>query len=520
MALLGSIATVGGYTMVSRVLGFVRDVLIAAILGAGPVADAFFVAFKLPNFFRRLSAEGAFSAAFVPMFAGILAAEGLEAAKRFAERSLSVMLLALLVFVAGMEIVMPSAMAVFAPGFVSRPETYDLAVGLTRITFPYLLLVSLVALYGGVLNALDRFAAMAAAPILLNIFAIAALIFLTPHVETAGHALAWAVVASGGAQLLFLVISAARAGVSLKLPVPRLTPRVRRMLRLMLPAALGAGVVQINMLVDVILASLLPEGSVSYLYFADRVNQLPLGVVGVAVGTALLPLISRQIRLGDEGGAVHSQNRALEFALTLTLPAACGLAVLAQPIVVVLFERGAFDPAAAAATSAALAAYAAGLPAYVMIKVFSPGFFARHDTTTPVKVAIGAMVVNLALNLALMPILAHVGIALATALSSWLNVGVLVMILRRRGYYRLDDGARRRLPRLLLAALLMSAVLVPVSLVAGPVPAHAALGALVLAAMIGLGVVVFGGFALVMGGVDRAMLQRALTRRRKPPAER
>ena len=400
MALARWAATVGGYTMGSRVLGFLRDILIASVLGAGPVADAFFVAFKLPNFLRRLFAEGAFNAAFVPLFAGTLERDGREAAKSFAEDVLTVLLWTLLVLVIAAQIVMPWLMHALAPGFADEPGKLDLTVQLTRLTFPYILLISLVSLLGGVLNSLYRFAAVAATPILLNLCLIGALLGLARWTETPGHALAVGVTVGGIVQFAWLIVASRRAGMSLRLRWPRLTPGVKRLLILAAPAALGAGVAQINLVVDIIIASLLPPGSVSYLYYADRVNQLPLGVVGVAVGTALLPLLSRQLRAGETDDAANSLNRAIEMALLLAIPAAVALVVIASPVIAVLFERGAFGVAESDATAGALIAYAAGLPAFVLIKVLVPGYFARQDTRTPVRIAVLCLVVNVALNLA------------------------------------------------------------------------------------------------------------------------
>src|SRR5215469_12584469 len=459
MALLRSVATVGSYTLLSRLVGFVRDILTAAILGAGPVADAFFVAQRLPNLFRSLFAEGAFSAAFVPLFAGTMAAQGTEAARLFAEDALAVLLTALLGFVLIGEIFMPEVMGMIAPGFSAEPGKFDLAVDLARITFPYLLFIALVALQGGVLNSVDRFAAAAATPVLLNLFLIAALLLMRRFGWRDGRALAWAITAAGFAQFLWLMFSCGRAGLALRLPLPRLTPSVRRTLGVMAPGTLGAGVTQLNLLISTALASLLPSGSVSYLYYADRLNQLPLGVVGIAVGTAILPPLSRQLRLGHAADAVATQNRGVELALLLTLPAAVALALLATPILTVLFQRGAFGPCDTAATAAALAAYAAGLPAFVLVKVLAPAFFARYDTATPVKVAIAAMAANLCLTLILMQFLGHVGIALATTAAGWINALTLLGLLMRRGHFRFDHRARRNLPRVGVAALGMGVIL-------------------------------------------------------------
>ncbi|MBI4184027.1 MAG: murein biosynthesis integral membrane protein MurJ [Proteobacteria bacterium] len=500
MSLVRAVATVGANTLASRLLGFLRDVLIAALVGTGLVADAFFVAFKLPNFFRRLFAEGAFNAAFVPLFARELAEGGPEAARRFAEEVLAVLLVALLALVALVQAAMPLLMYVFAPGFAADAAKFDLAVRLTRLTFPYLLFISLVSLMGGVLNGLGRFAAAAATPILLNLALIGALLGLAPLLPTAGHALAWGVAGAGVLQFLWLALALRRAGMELGLSRPRLTPPVRRFLALVLPGAVGAGVVQINLLIDVVIASLLPTGSISYLFFADRVNQLPIGVVGVAVGTALLPMLTRELRAGGAPAAAETFNRAIEMALLLTLPAAAALIALAHPVVSVLFERGAFGAAATAATAAALVAYSCGLPAYVLIKVLAPGFFAREDTATPVKVGALCVVVNLALNLALMGPLRHVGIALATAISAWINIGFLATILIRRRYLVLDRRLKSRLPRIALASAGMAALLLLATrLLAGALAGTLVARAGALALLVAGGLVAFALLAWATG---------------------
>jgi putative peptidoglycan lipid II flippase len=506
MTLLRSIATVGGYTMSSRLLGFARDILIAATLGAGPVADAFFVAFKLPNFFRRLFAEGAFNAAFVPLFTRHMSEGGRDAARGFAQEVLSVFVVTLLFFVTALQVAMPWVMHGFAPGFADDPYRFGLAVQLAQVTFPYLMFISLVSQLGGVLNALGRFAAAAATPIILNLCLIAAILGLSPFVETPGHALAWGVAAAGAAQFIWLMVACHRAEFSLRLLRPRLTPRVKRLLILMLPGVIGAGVVQINLLIDVVIASLLPRGSVSFLYYADRVNQLPLGVIGVAVGTALLPLLSRQLRAGDDEAAAGSMNRALEFALLMTVPGAAALIVMPDLIVGVLFERGAFGASETAATAAALAAYAVGLPAYVLIKVLAPGFFAREDTATPVKIAALCVAINLVLNLVLMGPLLHVGIALATAVSAWINAGLLAWMLMRRGHFTVDARLRRAVPRTLLASAVMAGVLW------FALGADTARAIVVLAVLVALGLVVFAGAAVGFGAARRADIKRLLDR--------
>jgi putative peptidoglycan lipid II flippase len=503
MALLRSVATVGSYTLVSRVFGFVRDILTAAILGAGPVADAFFVAQRLPNLFRSLFAEGAFNAAFVPLASAALAEGGKPAVRAFAEEAYAALAAVLLAFVVLGEIFMPALMTLIAPGFENEPGKFELVVALTRITFPYLLFISLVALQGGLLNTVDRFAAAAATPILLNLFLIAALLAMKWFGWHGGHVLAWALTAAGIAQFVWLMASCSRAGVRLRLRLPRLTPAVRQTLIIMGPGVVGAGVTQLNLLISTSLASLLPSGSVSFLYYADRLVQLPLGVVGIAVGTAILPPLSRQVRTGDEAGAAETQNRGIELALLLTLPAAAALAILAYPILTVLFERGAFSPAEASATAAALTAYAAGLPAFVLVKVLAPGFFARQDTKTPVKVAAGAVATNLAVTLALMSPLAHVGNAIALSTAGWMQALTLLFLLERRGHFRLDARTRINLPRIAGATIGMSTALIALRLaldaaLAGPTMVRLA----TLAALVATGLAVFGILAVTLGVAD------------------
>ena len=513
MVLLRSIATVGGFTIISRFLGFVRDILIAAMMGAGPVADAFLVAFKLPNFFRRLFAEGAFSAAFVPLFTRHMSEDGLDAARHFTQEVLGVLVVALLFFVTALQIIMPWTMYVFAPGFSDDPLRFDLAVSMAQITFPYLIFISLVSQLGGVLNALGKFAAAAATPIILNLCLITALLGLSGFVETPGHALAWGVATAGVAQFVWLVFACYQANFKLFLVRPRLTPRVKGLVKLMLPGAIGAGVVQINLLIDVVIASLLPIGSVSFLYFADRVNQLPLGVIGVAIGTALLPLLSRQLRDGGDVDAMDSINRASEFALLLTVPASVALMIIPDQIVAVLFERGAFGVAETKATASALIAYSLGLPAYVMIKVLGPGFFAREDTVTPVKIAALCVAFNLALNLLLMGPLLHVGIALATAISAWVNAGLMVLVLRRRGHLILDARFKRVVPRLLLtSAVMAAAVVLSKGYLIDLTGANALAPGLALAVVIAIGLSVFVATAGLLRVARLSDIKRMLDR--------
>lgn len=515
MSLLRIIATIGALTGVSRVFGFVRDVLMAALLGAGPVADAFFVALRFPNLFRSLFAEGAFSAAFVPIFVGLLTAEGRARALIFAEQALSVVTAVLLGFVLLVQVFMPAAITLLAPGFVGTPA-FELAVEFSRLTFPYLLFVSLTALQGGILNALGRFAAPAATPILLNLSLITALLGTGPLLPTLGHALAWGVVAGGILQFLWLLGSLGREGVWLRLPWPRFTPEIVRLLKRALPVAFGAGVYQVNVLAGTVLASLLPAGSVSYLFYADRLNQLPYGIIGVAVSTALLPVLARQVRMGETEAALHSQNRALEFAFFLMLPAAAALFILSEPIIDVLFRRGAFGPEEVRQTAAALAAYAVGLPALMLVKALTPGFYAREDTRTPVKIGVACAALNVAAAAALMLPLAHVGIALAGGLANWMNAALLAIVLWRRGHLRFDARLRRRLPRTLLAVAAMAAVTAGGEYLLAPWLSGAFIErATALAGLCGAGLLAYGVAAQLAGAVRLTEL-RALVRR--PPA--
>lgn len=514
MSLVRSIFTVGGYTLASRVLGLVRDLLTAALLGAGPMADAFFVAFRLPNLFRRLFAEGAFAAAFVPMFARTLEADGHAAARRFAEQALAMLVTILLVLTVAAELAMPWLVLTLAPGFADDPAKLEMAVEFSRITFPYLLFTAAMALMGGVLNGLYRFGAAAAAPIVLNLCMIAALLFLTDVTGSTGHALSWGVAAAGVGQCLLLVVAMRNAGMMLRPVLPRFTPQVRRLLTLMAPGAIGAGVMQFNLLIGTVIASLLPTGAVAYLYYADRLYQLPLGVIGIAVGTALLPRLSRELRGGDARAAAHTTNRAIEVALLFALPASAALLVLAGPIVSVLFERGAFTVEDSTATAWTLAAYAVGLPAFVLVKVLAPAFFAREDTRTPVIVAAWTVAANIAFSLALVFPFEHVGLALATSLASWINATWLAVGLRRRGFLTADARLLRAAPRIVAASLAMAGAVAALAWpLAGKMHGGSLTGALMLAAICTVGAGVFFAMTHLTGATNMADLRRHLRRR-------
>ena len=394
MKLYRGFATVGAMTILSRVLGFVRDVLIAAVLGTSFVADAFFVAFRVPNMFRRLFAEGAFDAAFIPLFARRMHEDGLAAARAFAGQALSGLTVLLVVFTILGEIAMPWLMLLLAPGFRDDPAKFALVVMLARIALPYLVCMSLVALYTGVLNALGRFAVAAFTPSLLNVVLIIVLLGLVAtgneDQSQAGVALAWGVAVSGLLQIIVIAFAAARFGVSVPFARPRLTPDMQRLMALAAPGIVAGGIGQLTGVISTIIATL-QDRVVSWLYYADRIFQLPLGVIGVAVGVVLLPDLSHKLRSGDHQAVIASENRALEFALLLTLPAATALVLAAVPIMRVLFEHGAFTAVDTEATANMLGALALGLPAYVIIKVLHPSFFAREDTKTPMIFAAIAM---------------------------------------------------------------------------------------------------------------------------------
>lgn len=460
MSLFRAIATVGGLTMISRVAGFVRDLLIARYLGAGPVADAFFVSLRLPNFFRSLFAEGAFTAGFLPLFSRTEAKEGRAAAQHFAERALSLLLVTTLAFTLVAQIAMPLVILVLAPGFANDAVRFPLSVSLTIITFPYLLFISLASLYGAILNCFGRFFAMAATPIMLNLVMIAGMLWLTPYTPNAGYALAWSTLIGGILQFLWLAWDVRRAGLSLRLRRPLINDKVRRLFRLVLPAALGAGATQVNLVVGLILASLLPAGAVSYLFYADRINQLTVGVVGAAIATALLPTLAGQLARDNHVAARYTQNRAMEFGLLLAMPSCIALLVIPFPIVSILFQRGEFDLATARETASTLFAYAFGLPGFVLSRTLTPSFHARQDTKTPVKLALVTIAVNVGLSLALLPVLAHAGLALATAVAANVNTLLLLITLHRRGHWQADDRLKQRAPLILVSAAAMGVLLV------------------------------------------------------------
>ena len=526
MNLVRATASIGGLTLVSRVLGMVRDMLMARFVGAGFASDAFLIAWRLPNLFRALFAEGAFAAVFVPMFnrrmaEGDLAApgSGLAAANAFAGQVLSVLFPFLLLFTAVMIALTGPIVYAMTGGFPDGgPDKFALASHLTRITFPYLGLISLVSLLGGILNSLNRFWVNAAAPVLLNIAMIAALLFFRGDTAVAtAETQAIAVTVAGVLQLIWLIWSCRQAGVVLRLSRPRLSPDVKRMLLLIGPAAIGQGAIQFNLLVSTSLAArFLEQGAVSYLYYADRLNQLPLGLIGIGVGTAILPSLSRQIAGGDARAARYTQNRALELALALALPAAVALVVSALPLIRGVFEHGAFKPRDTIGTAGVLAAFSLGVPAYVLIKVMTPGFYARQDTKTPVRIAVVSMLFNLVGNLALILVwpMGPVGIAFSTALAAWVNVILLYATLHRRGHLQFDARFKARAMRIVAASALMGIALWLLNGYADPHMSRSLTERLIALGMLcGAGGIVYAVAVLAFGGVRLAELRSSFSRK-------
>ncbi len=452
MSFARSLFTVSGLTVLSRIGGFVRDTLLAMFLGDSLVADAFFVAMRLPNLFRSLFAEGAFSAAFVPLYTTEQEKHGTAAAQKLAGQSLAILLAILIPFSALIMLLMPQVMLILAPGFENDAVKFDLAVNFSLVTFPYLTLISITALQGGILNARNIFAPAAAAPIGFNIVLIIGLVLAKIFHWHLGYAASWSMTVAGVIQLGWLAISCRRAGVPIPLIWPRFTAGVKKLLRRIGPGAVGAGASQINLFVSTNFASSMP-GAVSWLSYADRLNQLPQGIFGIAVATVLLPFLTRHIIDGQEDKARHYVSRAIEFCLLLGLPAAIGLALASKPIIQTLWQHDAFTLNTTIATASALAAYAPGIPAFLLVKVFASGFFARHDTATPVKISFVAMLINVIGCFTLIKTMGHVGLALSNSIALWANAGLLYITLRRRHGALGDAKLLRRAPRLILCAI-------------------------------------------------------------------
>ena len=499
--------TVGVWTLASKVLGFVRDIMIASALGSGPVAQAFLIAFALPNMFRRFFAEGAFNTAFVPMFSKKI--EAGEGAEDFAREAFSGLASVVLATVLLGQVFMPFLVLAMASGFADDAR-FALTVDYGRIVFPYILFISLAALLSGVLNAMGRFAAAAAAPVLLNIILVAALYLAAIMGWAVGVALSWAVLLAGVAQMLLVWWAARRAGITLLPRWPRLSPEMKRLAIIAFPAALAGGVVQVNLLVGRQVASYF-DGAVAWLSYADRLYQLPLGVVGIAIGVVLLPDLSRRLRAGDEAGGNHSLNRAAEFSLALTLPAAVALMVIPYSLVSVLFERGAFGAGDTAATALAVAIYGAGLPSFVLAKVLAPLFFAREDTRTPFRFALISMLVNAVLAIGLSPYFGYLAAAIGTSVAGWSMLALLWLGSRKLGpAAAMDARLRAKAPRLLLCSLIMGAALLVAAQLLSPWLTGSPLRYAALAALVAFGAIIYAISAMLTGALRPSDLKAML----------
>jgi len=456
--MLGRIFTVGGYTLLSRLTGFARDIMLAAILGAGPVADAFFVAFRLPNHFRAIFAEGAFNAAFIPAYAHVHGERGEASAKLFSDRVFTLLFLSQVILLVLAFAFMPQVMTLLAPGFTHDAEQRNLAIELTRITFPYLFLITLVTLYGGMLNVMHRFASAAAASIFLNITMMVTLA-IAAFFPTVGHAAAWGVLISGFLQYFLLAGDLAKHGGLPRFAPLKLDEDIRAFFRALGPATLGSMGTQVAMFADTIIATFLPAGALSALYYADRLNQLPIGVIGIAVGTVLLPEMSRRITADDHQGAMEQQRRAFDFTLLFAVPFVAAFLAVPDVITRAMFARGAFTKTDAAAAGATLAAYAVGLIPFVLIRSAVATFYARKDTATPVKASLTGITVNVMLKLLLMGSLAQIGLALATAIGAWINLLLVLGFAVRAGYLELNRALVQSLLKFALTGILLAAVL-------------------------------------------------------------
>ncbi|WP_180901030.1 murein biosynthesis integral membrane protein MurJ [Martelella soudanensis] len=519
MSLVGKFATVGGATFASRLFGFARETMMAAALGTGPMADVFYAAFRFPNLFRRLFAEGAFNAAFVPLFSKEIEESGIDGAKRFSEQVFGVLFTALFLITVVMELSMPLIVRfVIAPGFADDAEKFEMTVRLSSVMFPYLICMSLMAMMSGMLNSLHRYFAAAIAPVFLNVVLIAVLgygVWVSADPVMMAEYLSWGVLGAGIIQLAVVWFDVRRAGIRFTFRLPRITPKIRRLVALAVPAAITGGVIQINQLIGQAVASG-KDGAISSLQYADRLYQLPLGVVGVAGGVVLLPELSRALKAGHFSEAGHIQNRTIEFVLFLTVPAAFGLMMISTEITRVLYERGAFTPETTALVAAIMTVYAFGLPAFALTKALQPAFYARENTRLPMRFTMIAVGINSVLAISLFPILAERGIALAEVVSGWTNVVLLATTLLISGQLKFDRLLMRRVPLIILSAAAMAAA---VKFAAVKLSAWFAPGAPFLqqlggvAILLAIAMAVYFGLVLVTGGVNRTLIKRLVKRR-------
>lgn len=495
--LFQSIATVSGLTLASRVVGFFRTMLMASLVGSGAMADALVIAIKIPSVMRRIFAEGAFNAAFVPILTGLIASKGPEEARRFANQVLSLLILVLSVLVLLVELFMPSFLNVVVSGFDTSTTRFAYAVTFTRITFPFILFISICAFFSGILNSLERFAFAASSPLIGNFGIIATVLCLESWAANAGVAFSYGIAVCGIIQAMWVLVPAARAGFLPKLSIITFTGPVRDFFALLLPAAFGAGVVQINIFLDMIIASHLPIGGIAFLEYADRLNQLPLSTIGVAMGTVLLPTIARQLRRGGLREANKTQNKALEYAILFAVPAMLGLLCLANPITEVVYAHGKMTREATFEVARTLQAFSLGLPAFILIKVTTSIFYAHKDTRTPVIIGTTATCVNLVLSIVLMQFYQHVGIALATALAAWLNVGALIVVLKMRERINFSTGLYVFLSRMVAVGVILFCALIVMRTYVWPSFSDSRVAQIVtLITFVALGLVIFFATAI------------------------
>jgi putative peptidoglycan lipid II flippase len=519
MGLFGKFFTVGGATLASRFLGFAREMLIASVLGAGPVADAFYAAFRFPNLFRRLFAEGAFNSAFVPMFSSELESDDRHQAKQFAETVLSYLVVVLIVLTALAEIAMPWLVGtIIAPKFIANADKFDLTVELTRIMFPYLFCMSIVAMLSGILNSLRHYFVAAIVPVILNIILVSVLLvahYLKLETFAVGRVLAWGVMAAGFVQMGLLYFAARQKGFALRLRLPRASKKVKKLLILALPLALTGGITQINLLVGQIIASA-QDGAIAILNYADRIYQLPLGVVGIAIGVVLLPELTRALASSNESDVQKLQSKSLEFALMLTLPAAVGLYFLPVPIVGILYERGAFGAETTLLTASALAAFAIGLPSFVLQKVFQPTYFARFNMRAPMWFAGGSAITNIVGSLLLFPQYGHVGIAISTSIAGWVNAILLISGLLLGGNYLLTRRTITVVIKIILASVIMGlALYYSMNFTKGLMDDNGLfVRLLILLSVIAGSAVIYFGLLMGSGALNTSELRSMLSRRR------
>lgn len=467
MAFFRSLTTVSGLTFLSRILGYIRDVCIGSTFGDSGISDAFFIALRLPNLFRRLFAEGALNSSFVPIFTDIYETGGKEKALHFVNLVFTVLALILLGLVGFFELGMPFVMSFMAMGFKNNPEKFLLAVHFGYLIFPYIFFIALASLCASVLNSLNRFFAATAAPIILNLFAILAIIFYSTHTVQAGYALSFSISLSGIAQFLWVFLACWRARVPIRFSKIELTAKLKLLLKRMLPGIAGGGVYQFNLLISDMIASFVPM-AISYLSYADRINQFPLSLIGIAMGTVLLPVFSRQIQGKRYQAALYMQNRALQFSFALTLPASVALTVISLPIIMVLFEYNKFTHDMSINVAYILSIVSFALPANVVVKIFSAHFFSRGNTKFPVKAAIVSMISNIFFNLILFQFFSYFGIALASTLSSWINAGLLFYGLRKNNHLKIDKRLKQTFPLLCFCAFGMGIFLMEASSILMP----------------------------------------------------